>query len=566
MQGSGEPPTNVPYRTTCPLIRVILVPMVKAESAWAALLPTENMLKGARLEPMTRSSNGGSNRPTETKSRPCLETGVPGLDYVLGGGLPAGHLYLLEGDPGTGKTTIALQFLLDGVRRGETVLYITLSESKVELLSVAASHGWNMDGVVIFEMSPDDALDPEAQYTVFHPSEVEFADTIASVLERVEQLNPRRVVFDSLSELRMLAREALPYRRQILGLKRYFSGRECTVLLLDDHTAGAGDLQLQSIAHGVIILESLQRDYGTNRRRLEVRKLRGAVYREGFHDYTINTGGVCVTPRLIAAEHKHGFASHMLSSGLKELDDLLGGGLDAGTSTLMMGPAGSGKSTVATLYVHAALSRGENCAILSFDESISTLVNRSASLNIDLSLFLKSGQLRLRQVDPAEMSPGQLATFVRDAVQEMNIAVLVIDSINGLLASMPDESFLSLQLHELLTYLGQQGVATILTLAQHGIVGSDMFSPIDISYLADSVVLFRYFEFNGEIKKAISVVKKRSGVHERIIRELTLANNHIRVGQPLSQFEGILTGVPTFTGDRADLARGEGNDSPYRDA
>ena len=491
-----------------------------------------------------------------------LSFGVPGMDYILGGGLPGGHLYLIEGDPGTGKTTMALQFLLEGLSKGEAGLYVTMSESKAELHAVARSHGWNLDNLPIFEMSPDDTLDPEAQYTVFHPSEVEFSDAITSVLKQVDASTPKRVVFDPLSELRLLARDPLRYRRQILGLKRYFAALDCTVLMLDDHMANGADLQLQSIAHGVLILESLERDYGTKRRRIEVRKLRGSVYHEGFHDFTINTGGVIVTPRLIAAEHKPGFQAHRLSSGLKELDDLLGGGLDAGTSTLLMGPAGGGKSTLAIRYALAAAERGETSLVLAFDESLATMTQRFRSLGMALDSYIDEGKIHLRQIDPAELSPGQLVNLVRDAVRDLNISVLIIDSVNGLLASMPNEKFLSLQLHELLTYLGQHGIATLFTLAQHGIVGVDMVSPIDVSYLADTVILCRYFEFLGEIRKAISVVKKRAGSHELSIRELILRDGQMRVGQPLSQFRGILTGSPKFTGSQADLVRGEDDESP----
>lgn len=474
-----------------------------------------------------------------------VSTGVSGLDDILMGGLPENHLYLIEGDPGTGKTTIALQFLMEGLKKGERGLYVTLSESKRELLEVARSHEWPLQDLPIYEMTPiDEELNPEAQYTVFHPSDVELADTIASVLKQVDELAPRRVVFDSLSELRMLARDPLRYRRQILGLKRYFAGRNCTVLLLDDHTADANDLQLQSIAHGVVLMQNLEREFGIKRRRLEVRKLRGSRFREGFHDYTIQTGGVLVFPRLIASEHQPGFKRHSVSSGLTGLDTLLGGGIDTGTSTLLMGPAGSGKSTVAAQYAVAASRRGEMSVFFAFDESVDTLIERSRNLGMNLDPFIASGKLELRQVNPAELSPGEFIADVRKYVAEKNARVVVIDSINGFLNAMPNEQFLSMQLHEMLAYLGQNGVATLLTLSQHGMLGNHMDSPIDVSYLADSVVLFRYYEARGEVKQAISVLKKRSGPHERAIRELQFVKGGIEIGQPLKQFEGILTGIP----------------------
>ncbi len=482
-----------------------------------------------------------------------ISTGVSGLDDILNGGLPENHLYLIEGDPGTGKTTIALQFLLAGQKKGEQGLYVTLSESKQELLGVAESHSWQIEKLHIFEMTPiDDGLDSEAQYTVFHPSDVEMADTITSVLKQVDELAPRRVVFDSLSELRMLARDPLRYRRQILGLKRYFAGRNCTVLLLDDHTADQNDLQLQSIAHGVIMMQNLEREFGINRRRLEVRKLRGSRFRGGFHDYSIETGGVVVFPRLIASEHQPGFNRQHVSSGLAGLDNLLGGGIHTGTSTLLIGPAGSGKSTIAAQYAVAASRRGEMSVIFAFDESIPTLIERSRNLNMDLESYVAAGTMELRQVNPAELSPGEFIDQVRKYVAERKARVVVIDSINGFLNAMPNEQFLSMQLHEMLAYLGQQGVATILTLAQHGMLGSNMNSPVDISYLADSVVMFRYYEARGEVKQAISVLKKRSGRHERAIRELRFGDGCIEVGEPLREFEGVLTGTPRLLNPESD--------------
>ena len=493
--------------------------------------------------------DGASMRRTTITGPERIETGIAGLDDILSGGLPQGHLYLVEGDPGTGKTTLALQFLLEGIARGESVIYVTLSESRRELEQVAQSHGWSTQGLEIYEMvPPEEDLSAEAQYTVFHPSEVELADTITAILERVDATKPQRVVFDSLSELRMLARDPLKYRRQILALKRHFAGRNCTVLLLDDRTAeGSHDLQLQSIAHGVVMMQSLERDFGIKRRRVEVRKLRGSSFREGFHDYNIATGGIQVYPRLIAAEHNHGFQRRSVPSGWKELDQLFGGGIDNGTSTLFIGPAGCGKSTVALRYAFSSALRGEKAVIFTFDEAFSTLVERAKGLGMDTAPLLAAGTLEIQQIDPAELSPGEFVSRVRKLVEDEDLRVLVVDSMNGFLNAMPHEQFLAMQLHELLAYLGQQGVATILTLAQHGFIGN-MQSPVDVSYLADSVLLFRYFEFAGEIRQALSVIKKRSGQHERAIRELIFGDGTITVGEPLKDFKGVLTGVPSFLG------------------
>lgn len=478
-----------------------------------------------------------------------ISIGVAGIDDILGGGLPAGHLYLLEGDPGTGKTTIAMQFLLEGIKRGERCMYVTLSESKAELEQVAASHGWSLAPIVVCEMMPsDEDLSPDAQYTVFHPSEVELADTITSILKQVNELNPERVVFDSLSEFRMLARDPLKYRRQILALKRHFTGRNSTVLLLDDRTSEVSqdDLQVQSVAHGVLKLQSLERDYGIARRRVTIRKLRGSRFREGFHDYTIRTGGLEVFPRLIAAEHKPGFVHKQVPSGLKELDELFGGGIDTGTNTLLMGPAGCGKSTIALRYAVSSAQRGEKAAIFTFDESISTLITRGQSLDMDPAPYMRDGTLVIQQVDPAELSPGEFVAAIRRLVDQ-DLCVLVVDSLNGFLNAMPDERLLAMQLHELFSYLGQQGIASLVTLAQHGFIGAAQ-SPIDISYLADSVLLFRYFERAGSVYQALSVVKKRSGKHERTIRELIFQHGTVRVGPVLTSFEGVLTGHPIYIG------------------
>jgi circadian clock protein KaiC len=472
-------------------------------------------------------------------------TGIAGLDDVLVGGFPRNHLFLIEGHPGTGKTTMALQFLLAGQREGEKGLYITLSESREEIIEVGASHGWQLDSIPIFEMTPsDDELSPEEQYTVFHPSDVELNDTTKLILQQLSETNPSRVVFDSLSELRLLARDALRYRRQILALKRYFAGRKCTVLLLDDLTADPSDLQLGSIAHGVITMQRLEREYGINRRRLEVRKMRGARFREGYHDFSIESGGVVVYPRLIAAEHRPGLVQEPVSSGLKELDVLLGGGIDSGTSTLLMGPAGSGKSTIAIHYAVSAAKRNDLACFFCFDESAATLAKRAKGLGMELNKQIASGKLVVQQIDPAELAPGAFVARIRQLVKQQNARLVVIDSLNGLLNAMPDERFLVIQLHELLAFLGQQGVCTILTLAQQGVIGNHITNPLDLSYIADAVILLRYFESSGRVKQAISVMKKRSGPHERTIRELSLDERGVQVGPPLENFEGVLTGVP----------------------
>lgn len=472
-------------------------------------------------------------------------TGIAGLDDILGGGLLARRLYLLEGDPGAGKTTLSLQYLREGVKNGEKCLYVTLSETEEELKAGATSHGWSLDGIDIMEMVADESdLDGDSQITMFSPSEVELASTTKKVLEAVARVNPSRVVFDSLSEMRLLAQSSLRYRRQILALKNFFIGRKCTVLLLDDHTSDASDLKLQSIAHGVIALEQHSPLYGSARRRLRVIKLRGAAYRGGFHDFSIQKGGLVVHPRLVAAEHGESFPHGSIKSGVAELDSLLGGGPERGTSTLLLGPAGSGKSTIAVQYAVAAAERGDHATIFAFDESLRTLETRTEALGIKFREGRKAGQVSLRQIDPAELSPGEFVGLVRRSVEEDNARVVVIDSLNGYLNAMPDEKFLVNQLHELLTYLGRSGVTTLMVAAQHGIVGSTMVSPVDTSYLADSVVLLRFFEYGGQVKKAISVVKKRSGPHEESIRELRFSGKGIELGEPLTKFRGILTGVP----------------------
>ncbi len=477
-------------------------------------------------------------------------SGIEGLDTILNGGLTPNRLYLIEGDPGAGKTTLALRYLLEGAAIGEISLYVTLSETREEINAIARSHGWSLDKIQIFELvAAEESLTPDSQYTMYHPAETELAETTRAVLEEVERVKPRRMVFDSLSEMRLLAQNPLRYRRQILALKQFFTGRQCTVLLLDDRSSEASDLQVRSIAHGVLTLEQLSPEYGAERRRLRVIKMRGKSYRGGYHDFSIIRGGLDVFPRLVAAEHHRAFDQTMATSNVAPLDALLGGGLDRGTSTLLMGPAGSGKSTVATQFIHAAAERGECVAVFAFDESIATLLKRSAGLGLDLKKHIDSGKILVQQVDPAELSPGEFVQTIRRHVEERQCRIVVIDSLNGYLNSMPEERYLVIQLHELLTYLGQQGVTTILVVAQHGMVGGGMQTPVDVSYLADCVVLTRYFELDGKVKKAISVVKKRSGAHEESIRELRISAGGIVLSEPLENLLGVMTGVPTVKVD-----------------
>jgi circadian clock protein KaiC len=474
-----------------------------------------------------------------------IAVGVPGLDDVLGGGLTSNRLYLVEGTPGSGKTTIALQFLISGAQRGEPVLYVTLSETERELAGVARSHGWDLTGIHVREMLPTQgSLEPDEQYTMFHPSEVELSETTLKILADVDAIRPTRVVFDSLSELRLLAGNSLRYRRQILALKQFFAGRNCTVLLLDDMTAMEHDLQVQSISHAVLRLEQLNSDYGAGRRRLLVAKYRGRDFRAGYHDYRIVRGGLEVYPRLVAAEHLQRVEQTRMPSGLPGFDTLMGGGLERGTSTLIVGAPGTGKSTVALQFVLAAAQRGENSALFIFDESINTLRTRCAGMGMDIEPHLASGRIQLRQVDPAELSPGEFVHLIRQAVTQHKARIVVIDSLNGYMNAMPDERFLIVQLHELLSYLGQHGVATLLVGAQSGLIGMNMSSPVDASYLADAVMLLRYFEVEGEVRQAISLLKKRGGAHERTIREFTMSETGIDIGPPLRHFRGILTGVP----------------------
>lgn len=475
---------------------------------------------------------------------PRVATGIAGLDDVLGGGLPARRFHLVQGNPGVGKTTVGLQFLLEGLRRGERGLYVALSETREELTAVAESHGFDISKLPLFDLaSLAGRLDIDEQNSLFEPSEVELAEMTRALLAKVDEVKPQRLVFDSLSEMRLLAQSALRYRRQVLALKQHFSESGCTVMMLDDQSSETGDLQLQSLAHSVIQLEQLSPVYGAERRRLRVVKVRGVAFRGGFHDFRIRYGGVEVFPRLVAAEHHEKFEPGLIQSGLAPLDKILGGGLDRGTSALFMGPAGSGKSALAMHFAVAAARRGETAAVYAFDEGLYTLTLRSAALGIDLKQPMASGKLRVTQVDPAEMSPGEFIAQVRADVEERRARVVVIDSLNGYMTAMPEEQFLLIQMHEMLTYLRQRGVLAILVIAQQGLIGT-MSSPIEVSYLADTVVLLRFFEARGAVRKAISVLKRRSGKHGSEIHELTMDSGGIHVGGELDKFTGVLTGVP----------------------
>ena len=474
-----------------------------------------------------------------------VSTGLPGLDHILGGGLPAARFHLVQGNPGSGKTTLGLQFLLEGLRRGERVLYVTLSETRAELESVAESHGWDLSKLPIFELAGRvDYLSLDEQNTLFEPSEVELAEVTRALVQEVERVQPVRVVFDSLSEMRLLAQSALRYRRQLLALKQNFAQRGCTVLMADDLTSEPGDLQLQSLAHGVIALEQLSPLYGAERRRLRVAKMRGVNFRGGYHDFRIERGGLHIFERLVAAEHRGQQPGGVVESGMAQLDALLGDGLDRGTSALFIGPAGCGKSALAMQYASAAARRGEPVSIYAFDEGMMTLRLRAQALGVPVDELVASGVMRLQQVDPAEMSPGELIDDIRTDLEARGTRVIVIDSLNGYLASMPEENFLIIQLHELLSYLRQRGVLVILVVAQAGMMGANMAAPVDVSYLADTVVALRFFESQGQVRKAITVIKRRAGRHSAEICELKMDRDGLHVGKPLSELHGVFTGVP----------------------
>jgi circadian clock protein KaiC len=481
-------------------------------------------------------------------------TGIPGLDHILQKGLPRNRMYVLEGEPGSGKTTMALQFLMEGVKRGENSLYISFSETEDELQAVAESHNWDLEKIHLIDLSSlERELISRTHTTLFHPSELELNQITENLLKKIEEISPARIVFDSVSEMRLLAENPLRYRRQILALKQSLAKRSSTVFFLDDLTGNTENLQVQSIAHGVIRLTRLHHEFGGERRQLRVLKLRGVRFISGYHDFEIETGGIKVYPRMISAQHEDEMTTGVLTSGVKGLDTLLGEGMDLGTANLFIGPAGTGKSSMCILYALSAVKQNQKVAFFTFDETINNLRKRSKSTGMDIDSALKSGLLHIQKIDPAELSPGAFSGLIRDFVTA-GVKVVVIDSLNGYIQAMPQEEYLTLQLHELLAYLNNSGIVTIMTLAQHGMIGS-MQSPVDLTYLADTVILTRFFETQGAIKKAISVIKKRTGLHENTIREYLISDKGISVGPPLEEFEGILTGVPRYHGKKDSILK-----------
>jgi circadian clock protein KaiC len=503
-----------------------------------------------------------------TQEEKTISTGIRSLDEILHGGFTADRLYLIEGYPGTGKTTLAMQFLLDGAGQGDRGLYVSLSETRGELQGVAASHGWSLEGIEIHELvDQEELIHQQSQYTMFEPSEIELGTTIERVLKKVEAINPKRVVFDSLSEMRLLAQGPLRFRRQILALKQFFVGRGCTTLILDDKSGGgpeseATDQQIQSIAHGVIRLEQLLNEYGPDRRSLRIIKHRGRDFIGGTHDISIKRGGMHVFPRQRLASDQGHSSGRTISSGNAELDTLMGGGLMEGTSTLLLGPAGVGKSSTATQFAVAAAERGERAIFLQFEESQHAFLHRSRGLGFPIDQYVQDGRLEFHEYAPGETTPAEFAAQVRNLIQPdaqgRKVRVVTIDSFNGYMNSMPHEKFLLLQLNDILQTLGRQNILSLLISAQHGMLGPGMKSPADISYIADNVLYFRYFETAGEIRQAIAMIKKRTGNHERTIREFRFSGKGLEIGQPLSDFHGVLSGIPTYQGRGGDLLGGTG--------
>lgn len=482
-----------------------------------------------------------------------VSSGIAGLDDILAGGFVQNRLHLIEGTPGTGKTTLALQFVFAGRDLGEKTLYVSMSETRSELEAVATAHGWTLDGIELCELVPPDAeYADENRQTMFHSAEVELSETMRRLFAEIDRIKPARIVLDSLSEMRLLAQNPLRYRRQIFALKHFLASRKSTVLLLDDMTSENHDLQLHSIAHCVVTLEQLQLDYGADRRRVRISKMRGVNFRGGYHDYIITTGRLIVFPRLVASEHREKHPKEIAASGSPQLDSLLGGGLRRGTSALLIGPAGSGKSSVALAFAQSAAKRGEQATVFAFDEGTESIQERARGLGMDIMPFRGSHEIDLHEINPAEMSPGEFTSLVRRSVTEQNASVVIIDSLNGLMHSMPEERFLMMELHELLTFLNSKGVLTIMVLAQYGLVGT-MQTPVDVSYLSDAVLVMRFFEAGGRVRKAISVIKKRLGAHEDTIREFRLSGDGLQVGEPLRDFHGIMTGIPAYLGDQSML-------------
>ena len=495
----------------------------------------------------------------EPRLEQSARTGIAGLDDILAGGFTRGHIFLLEGAPGAGKTTIAIQFLLEGARAGERSLYITLSETEAELRDGAASHGWTLGPEIgVFELlPPESVLSDDHQQSLLYSSDLELGEVTRQIFDAIERVRPTRVVLDSLSEIRLLAQSSLRYRRQILAIKHYFSRYGATVLMLDDLTAETADKTVHSITHGVIRLEELAPAYGAERRRARIVKYRGQKYRGGYHDFTIRTGGVAVFPRLIAAEHRRLFDRRLLPTGVAALDSLLGGGVHAGSSTLILGPAGTGKSLVAMTFAMAAIARGEKAALFIFDEELESLFERMDKLGVALKAAHDRGVVVIEQTDAAELSPGEFAHRVKARIDSGDIRTVVIDSLNGYQAAMPEENSLVLHIHELLLFLNRRGAATFMTVAQHGLIG-DMQAPVDVTYLADAVIVLRYFEAAGHVRRAMSVIKKRTGAHEKTIREYKVGDAGLLMGEPLDGFQGVLHGAPIYLGERGRLLGDEG--------
>ncbi|SDR51525.1 circadian clock protein KaiC [Paraburkholderia fungorum] len=482
-----------------------------------------------------------------------VPSGVPGLDDVLSGGFPANRIHLLEGAPGSGKTTLALQFLLEGIKRGESVLYITLAETKREVFAVGKSHGWVLDELNILAFTPPELSHDSSQHqSVINIAELEQGETLQAILAELDRIKPVRVVLDSLSEIRLLTQGALRYRRQLVALKRGFLEHNSTALLLDDLNYEVNGLSVHSMAHGVVSLQQMTKEFGPERRRLRVSKMRGVKFKGGYHDFAIEQGGLLVYPRLVAADHPHIFAeSELIGSGIDGLDTMMGGGIDRGTNLLLLGPSGAGKSTLSARIALTALQRGERVTFFNFDEAERVLLKRCAGLGMDLAPYLETGRLMMKQVDPAELSPGELAGMIRDAVEENDTKMVVLDSLGGYLHAMPEERFMLLQMHELLLYLNQHGIATVLVLAQHGLIG-ETNAPVDMTYLADAILLLRFFEADGRLRRAISMIKKRTGAHEMTIREFMI-DKGVRIGQPLERFRGLLQGSPVYSGEGSAL-------------